>query len=482
MKASASLVRAWPAALSALLLSLSFWPANLPLLVFVGLAPWFWSLRQPDVNWKRSGAIFGLLYFGYQMAWLMPFASKWTGSPGLAFIPYALASVAHLPFTILLAFLVKKSYERGWLWAIPFAWSCIEFVRATLPYLAFPHALLATPLAVAPNLIQSAAVGTVFLVSAWVALINVVLVELFERANARQTLALAGVGVGLGLFSTVRHGQMPSGDKKVVTIGQLGIDMAFGDRASEAGKVSRAVQEIGLEAEIQGADLLVMPEGLGSAGPDPAHPRIPFALPTTPAVFGLQRQEDGTIYQSAFSFNGKWQHTDKTKLVIFGEYVPFRGALRAFDLPEMDMQPGKGVGTMTLAGIKIAPLLCFEGMFYEVAQAQAQGGARLITLMSIDDWYMDTGMPQQLWDSAVFRAVENGLPLVRAASLGYSGWIDARGNVRGMLPLRERRTLRAEVTVPSGSDAFPYRGFFPYLCVLVSAAIALLPMRPKKDG
>ncbi|MBL8059802.1 MAG: apolipoprotein N-acyltransferase [Chthonomonas sp.] len=477
MKVSASLVRAWPAALSALLLALTYWPANLALLTFVGLVPWLWSLKQPDVNWKRNGAIFALLYFAYQMSWLLFFAEKWTNSFALAAIPYTFTVVAHVPFIIFLAFLIRRCYERNWLWGIPFVWASVEFIRASLPFLAFPHALLATPLAVAPNLIQTASLGTVFMVSAWVALINVVLVELFDRANPRQNLALAGIALALGLFSVDRHSQLPIAKTKVVTIGQLGEDMAFGNQATETARIATAVEKTSAEAELQGAQLLVMPEGLAPGGYDPENPDIPFALPSMPSVFGLQRASDGKVFQSAFGFDGKWSHVDKTKLVIFGEYVPFREILPAFNLPTLDLHPGSKVGTMTIDGTKIAPMICFEGMFYEVAQQQALDGAQLIALMSIDDWYMDTGMPRQLWNSAVFRSVESGLPLVRAASLGYSGWIDARGNVRAMLPLRERRTLRAEVPIPSGSDAFPYRGFFPYLCLLISAFVWLWPRK-----
>ncbi len=479
MKVSASLVKAAPVLVSAILLALTYWPANLILLSFVALAPWLWSLRMPDANWKRSGILMGTLFFGYHMLWLFPFIGRWTGSYPIAAIPWAISVGLQIPYFILLAFLIRRCYERGWNWAVPFVWITIEFIRSSIPYLAFPHALLATPLAAAPNLIQGAAVGTIFFVSGWIVLINVCVVELFERANPRSTMVLAAAAAAIGMFSVMRHSSPPLGVKKVVSIGQLGLDLAFGDPATEPARIAEAVPLLSEQAYMQGADLLLLPEGLGPAGNDTANPNWPFQPPDTPVVFGMQRGSEA-IYQSAFAFDGKWQHVDKTHLVIFGEYVPFRSQLSAlggFRLPTLDLVPGDKIGTMTVNGIHLGPLLCFEAMFYDVAAEQADTGARLLTVHSIDDWYMNSGMPEQLWASCVFRAVENGLPLARSASLGYTGWIDARGNVRRRLPLNESRTVRAEITLPEKSDAFTYRTYFPWVAVLISIAVLAVPRR-----
>lgn len=477
----ASLAKAAPCAISVVLLGLTLWPFNLFLLSFVALVPWLRSLKEPDANWRRSGFLMGMLFFGLHMSWLLPFIGRWTGSYPLAAIPWIISSLLQAPFFLLLAWLIWRCYRLGWVWAIPLVWAAVEFLRSALPVLHFPHALIASPLAVTPQLIQTAALGTIFFVSAWVALINVCVVEAFDRANPRATVSMVSVFLAFGLFSYARHGQMPDGEKKVVSIGQLGTDLAFGDPFTEKARIASAVPPLSEQAFLQKADFLLLPEGLGPAGPDPKNPNWPFEPPLTPVLFGMQRGS-GPFYQSAFAYDGQWQHVDKTRLVIFGEFVPFRGffdRFGAFNLPAGDLQPGARPGVLTLAGIRIGPVVCFEALFPDVTLIQAQEGAQLLAVMSIDDWYLGSPMPEQLWAGSVFRAVENGLPLVRSASLGYTGWIDARGNTRVRLPIGENRTVRAEVTVPKGSDAVPYRGLFPWLAALASLVVMLAPIKKK---
>ncbi len=479
MKAlTASLAKTFPAILSVILLTLTYPPVNLFLLTFVALVPWLRSLRDMDSNWKRSGAIFGALFFSIHMAWLLPFVGRWTGSYGLASVPWLLSSVLQIPYFMLLAWLVHTCYRKNLNWAIPFAWVTVEFLRSSIPLLHFPHGLLATPLAIAPQLIQTASVGTMFLVSAWLVLSNVAIVELFERENARRSIFMAATIVGLGMYSYTRHGQPPTGEKKIVSIGQLGTDLAFGDRQTQQSRIEVATTSIIEQSTLHDSDLLVMPEGLGVAGANTSNPTPPFDLPSTPVLFGMQRGTE-PVYQSAFGYDGSWQHTDKTKLVFFGEYVPLRDSipfLSKFNLPSGDLVPGNSISTMTLGDIEVGPIICFEGMFYEVAQKQTEQGAQLLAIMSIDDWFLDSGLPEQLFASAVFRAVESGLPVVRSASLGHTGWIDARGNVRARLPLGETRVLRAEVTIPEKGDGMPQRGLFPWLAVGVTLfAVAYRP-------
>src|SRR5262249_32003050 len=145
-------------------------------------------------------------------------------------------------------------------------------------------------------------------------------------------------------------------------------------------------------------------------------------------------------YQSAFSFDGsKWEHADKNRLVIFGEFVPFRDSwiIKQFGLAQGDLTPGQTLGTLDIKGTKVGPLICFEGLFPDLAYRQALAGSRLLAIISIDDWYMGTAAPDQLKSEAVWRAVETGLPLVRSASLGYSLAVDQRGRIVSEAPLKQ---------------------------------------------
>lgn len=468
---------------SALLLLLAFPPINLFLLSFVGLVPLLRALKAPAVRPARLGVVFGLIYFAGQMFWLLPFVGRWTGSYALAAVPWLLSASLLMPWMVLACWATARIYRQGkTLWLIPLIWAGLEFLRSSLPVIGFPYAQFAMPLANLPQLIQMSALGTITFVSVWVVLANVAVAELMDKTEGRVATLMGTLFVVFGLLSFGRYLQSPSNTSTtVVSIGQLGTDLAFGDPTTEPARIAAAVDQLDLFASGHGSRFLVLPEGLGRA--DASAPQWPFRPPQMPVIFGMQRGS-GPVYQSVFSFDGRWQFVDKTRLVIFGEFVPLRDQLpflQNFNLPSGDLRPGDRVGTIDLQGIRVGPVVCFEAMFSEVALAQAAQGARLLTVHSIDDWFMGTAMPESLLHASIFRAAENGLPVLRSASLGLTGWIDARGNVRALAPVGETVVMRAEVPVPTGSDALPWRGAFPFAALLLAAIGLAWPAKQRQQ-
>jgi apolipoprotein N-acyltransferase len=201
-------------------------------------------------------------------------------------------------------------------------------------------------------------------------------------------------------------------------------------------------------------------------------------------LFGGQRGT-GPIYQSAFGFDGQWHYADKKRLVIFGEYVPFRNQLpflRNFDLPSGDLSPAQRTSAIKLGRLSVGPMLCFEGLFADVAYAQANNDARVLAVMSIDDWYMGSNAPDQLTAASVFRAVETGLPLVRSAGLGYSQVVNQHGQIVNRAKLGERELLSANLLLPTSRQVFAGIFVFPIACVLSVMAVLLWPSRKKTQA
>jgi apolipoprotein N-acyltransferase len=200
-------------------------------------------------------------------------------------------------------------------------------------------------------------------------------------------------------------------------------------------------------------------------------------------VFGGQRGS-GPVYQSAFSYDGKWHYADKTRLVIFGEYVPGRNwipFLSSFSLPQGDLTPGERLSTLKAGDVVTGPVICFEALFPDVSFRQAMQGAQVLTVLSIDDWYMGTGAPDQLKAACIWRSVETGLPVLRSASLGYTFATDTKGRVLAEAPLGQRFALRVEV--PHGTvQTFPAQPVFPIACLGVVGYLLLLPWLPKKSA
>ncbi|MBI5707328.1 MAG: apolipoprotein N-acyltransferase [Armatimonadetes bacterium] len=473
MRLKESLTKAAPILLSAALFQLAFPPLRLGLLAFVGLAPWLASLKGLDGRQAlKSGYCFGVLFGLGQMLWLQDLVAHWVGNWLMGLIPLVLASLFLACYFALFAWLAAKAWELEAPWMIPLLWAGVEVLRSFLPTVAFPWGLLATPLTPFPVLCQLAWFGSIYGASAWVAMANVLIARFLVGQPFVGLRAHLMAWIVLLATSIVRYGAPFEGTLTTVTVGQLGVDMAFGTPSERELGASQAVDALYLAASMQKATLLVLPEGLMETNGTWPPPKR-FKLGDRPAVLlGGRRGKDPT-YQSAFAYDGTWQYADKTRLVVFGEYVPLRGLLPiadAFQLPGGDLTPGDQVKTIEVAGIKVGALLCFEGLFSDIAQTHAAQGAQLLAQMSIDDWYMGTAAPDQLKDAATWRAIECGLPLVRSACLGYTLAVDQRGRVLSEAPLGKRVPLHAELKIPAKADLFPLARWSPPLfglCLLL---------------
>ena len=80
--------------------------------------------------------------------------------------------------------------------------------------------------------------------------------------------------------------------------------------------------------------------------------------------------------------------------------------------------------------IKIAPLICYEDAFPKLARDGAGGDTDLLVNLTNDGWFGEGAAQWQQAAGAAFRAVENGLPLVRCANTGLTCWMDAGGTIR----------------------------------------------------
>jgi apolipoprotein N-acyltransferase len=295
-----------------------------------------------------------------------------------------------------------------------------------------------------------------------------------ERSSAA---AMAACIAGLVFASVLRLTLAGKGEPFVVSVLQPGVDMAFGDESTLPQRLRAAIEPLLKLADNNGSEMAVLPEGVADARN--MQPDIPFSLPRIPILLGARRGRKPS-YESAFAFDGgKWTYADKTRLVIFGEFVPGRDLFpflaEAFNLPAGDMTAGEhGVQALRLAGRTVGPVICWEEMFPDVSYRQALNGAQLLAVISIDDWFMNSSAPEELRAGCIWRTIETGLPLVRSASSGYTMAIDGQGRVLGQLPLGISANLRAVLSLDKGRQLFPLLPAFPILCIL-GALVALVP-------
>jgi apolipoprotein N-acyltransferase len=398
-----------------------------------------------------------------QMFWVIELVQRWTGGFWLAVIPWILSGFVGALFLAFAGTLLRSALIRNLIWAAPLLWTGIEILRSFTPGLAFPWFLASTSLTAFPAIDQLAFFGTQFLVSAWICLINVLIAQSLLK---RPVAASYWYGVLVfPLISLAWYSRPLSTSPMRIALGQPGFDMAFGDERIRDVELARRIDRLETLAVQAHAALLVLPEGVIGAGDIPPEPD--FDLPKgLPLLFGGQRGHE-PAYQTAFLYdNGGWSYADKSRLVVFGEYVPGRDFipfLKDFKLPSGDLTPASQVTALHMPNLMIGPMLCFEALFYDVAHKQSENGAQVLAGMSIDDWYMGTNAPEQLADAATWRAIETGLPVVRSASTGYTLAVDQKGRKMGELALGVSDNLVVDVPVEAHPLRNPFRPIFPWL-------------------
>ncbi|MGH7068387.1 MAG: apolipoprotein N-acyltransferase [Acetobacteraceae bacterium] len=138
---------------------------------------------------------------------------------------------------------------------------------------------------------------------------------------------------------------------------------------------------------------------------------------------------------------------DKWHLVPFGEYQPKWLPLPIEVVPGGGFKAGPGPRTLKVPGLPpFGPLICYEAIF----SGQIIGRTRPDWLVNItnDAWFGNTAGPRQHLAAARMRAVEEGLPLLRAANTGISAAFTARGREIDRLAWGQRGFLMVRLPGP----------------------------------
>ena len=167
---------------------------------------------------------------------------------------------------------------------------------------------------------------------------------------------------------------------------------------------------------------------------------------------------------------------DKSHLVPFGEYSPLAGLLpvrlAAGGSGGADFGAGPGPVALNVPGLPaFGALICYEVIF-PGAVAPTPRPAWLVNITN-DSWFGESAGPWQHLAAARLRAVEEGLPLARAAQSGISAVFDARGQRLAMLGLGQGGTLAA--ALPGAGPATPFSRLGLWLPLLLAAFTLSLP-------
>jgi apolipoprotein N-acyltransferase len=143
------------------------------------------------------------------------------------------------------------------------------------------------------------------------------------------------------------------------------------------------------------------------------------------------------FFNSSFLINPEGQFLaaySKQRLVIFGEYVPLARwlpFLKWFTPVDEGFTPGTRPAPFVMPELqaKTSVLICFEDVFPHLARTYVEEDTDFLLNLTNDGWFRQSAAQWQHAANALFRAVENGLPLVRCANNGLTCWVDSAGRM-----------------------------------------------------
>jgi len=503
------------AVLSSLLLALAYPGFNMSYLAWVALVPLFFALekRKPKERFL-IGYVFGLVFFSCILYWLFNVTI-----PGTIVLVLLLALQGGI-FSSLSAFAELPACREGRLPRsatadkyfasaihrllsvafVPAAWVFTEYLRSHL-LTGFPWALLGYSQSANLPVIQIADITGAYGVSFLIVLLNFTIFLALKKSPKRFYI-LFFVFV---LFSLVfiygqnRIGHLYPFQKLDVSViqGNIPQDEKWNPNLREA--ILSKYENLTKESLKDRPQLVIWPETSlpGYLGERDLKRRI-TELAGRNNIFllvGALREDKEKIFNSAslISDSGTILGTyDKIHLVPFGEFIPFGKALstlRGFiNKPIGDFERGNDFKVFRIKlrtevrdpeSIRKAiefhsfsVLICFEDIFPGLSRQFVKNGAKFLVNITNDAWFGKTAAPYQHTQGSVFRAVENRVPVLRAANTGVSCIIDHTGKIVALVKKDNKETFvdgYASAIIEPVSAETIYTRFgdvFSWICIL----------------
>ena len=490
------------AVFSGLLLTAAFPKIGLDWLVWIALVPLLIAVKDlPAGAGFRLGFITGLAHFLSLLYWLVPVMRTYGYLPVYLSISVLFLFAAVLAFFIGVFAAVLIAVGRTpirCLTMTPLIWVALEYVRSFL-FSGFPWELLGYSQFNRLQLIQISDILGVYGLSVLIAFVNgAVLIALlyitkwrWQNVNITQRLAAGSVfALVLGIVLTWSYGYwrlktidhiIDISPKTRISVIQGNIDQAVKWNPAFQIQTIKKYNELSSSVIEQQPDLIVWPESA-----------TPFyflhdVAPSEMVLAGIQqaatdhligspsfvRTDDVVEYfNSAYLISpqtktmGKYE---KTHLVPFGEYVPFKKWLPFLGkivAQVGDFKAGKPGKTLPWKNERIGVQICYEIIFSGLSRALVRNDASLLINITNDAWFGKTSGPYQHFSMTVFRAVENRRALARSANTGISGFIDPAGRILAATTLLEDATATQSIPLVKEKTIYTRIGdLFAQVCL-----------------
>jgi apolipoprotein N-acyltransferase len=485
---------------SATLFALAFPPFPLVLPAILCLVPFAVSIARsaaaPDGRpacAARVGFWFGFLGYGCNLYWIAIALSFYTS---MAFLGYIASLVWLAPFvaaTGAALFAARRATRWPMAVLLPVVWTASEVVLNYLLDLAFPWLPLGLSVAHFPLAAQIADLSGVRGVSFWMAATAGLITDAYlMRGDRREVLRSAAIAFGLATmvlgYGAWRMRTLPLTRLASVSVVQPNLSREEKWQEENAAKIPGMLAATSRELlRRDDQQLLVWPE-VALPGYIVNHPewrdtvRALSRVDQTPLLFGVLDVEflaenDYEVYNAAMLADANGEITQrpyrKQFLVPITERVPFInprwfGKLRYFG----SFARGTGSSPFTVPFGKFGVLICYESVFPQLSRRFRKQGAQMLVNITNDSWFGRTTAPYQHHAHLAIRAVENRVPVVRAAITGISGYIDPFGRTRSSTGLFVPATGTYEVETSPVTTLYVRVGdWLGTACLLATAGL-----------
>ncbi len=472
------------AAIAGAVLALSQSPVSAWWLLFLAMPPLVWLLDAAR-GWRGAfgvGWAAGVGFFGAALFWIVdPFLVQpevfgWMAPFAVSGMATGLALFWGLPFA-----LARRLRPPGWrrVLALAALWALSDYARAHL-LTGFPWALPAYAWVESPVIQVASLTGPHLL--GLLTLIAALLPALLGWRAVAVAAALVAAGWGFGAWRLAQPLPVRA-QPLVVRLVQPnavqsekwlpGKEQEFWDRhiALTAAPAARR-PDVTIWSET------AAPFALGTR-PDLQAEAAAAALPGR-LVLGITRFEEGPAGERWFNSlavldtAGKAVAVyDKHHLVPFGEYIPAAGLVDRLGLPALEtltrggFSAGPGPRLVAVEGLPpFLPLICYEAIFPDALRAPG-GRPEWLVQVTNDAWFGTASGPWQHFAQARARAIEQGLPLARAANTGISAMVDPLGRVVASIGLGETGYIDAVLPAPLPATTYARIGDAPALTAML---------------
>lgn len=470
-------------------------PFSWPVMLFVALPVLLWLLAGTE----RPGAAFrlgwaaGAGHFAAALFWIVsPFMVEpeiygWMAPFALAGMAGGMALFWALPFA-LARFWASRWTEPRWggggttlVLALACFWALSDYARSHIltgfPWGLIAYAWIETPVMQAVSLVGPHGLGVLTLVAG-------LLPGLWRWRPVALAAGLVAAGVGFGTWRLAQP--LPDRATPVtVRLVQPDADQALKWDPAMAALFRDRLLTFSAAAADPAPDVTIWPETA-----------VPFVLDYAPeaqaqaaasvgrdgrlvtGITRLVRTPDADRWFNALAVlapDGTVQAIyDKHHLVPFGEYIPKAAWVAKLGLPGLETMTGGGFTAgpgphlVTVPGLPpFLPLICYEAIFPHGLRAP-EGRPEWLVQVTNDAWFGTLSGPYQHLAQARSRAIEQGLPLARAANTGISAMVDPMGRILVSLQLGEAGFV--DTTLPAALSPTPYAryGDVPALILIVA--------------